>query len=61
MSTVNQLICSSGGNAGLSAAFIGKRLNIPVKVVVPTTTKLLMVEKIRKQNAEVTISGLCSD
>lgn len=51
------LISSSGGNAGLAVAYSGRKLQIPVKVVVPTTTSSLMVEKIRLEKAEVIVKG----
>ena len=51
------LISSSGGNAGLAAATMGNKLGINVRVVVPTTTKPLMLDKMRAQNANVTIHG----
>ena len=51
------LICSSGGNAGHAAAAMGRRLDMKVQVIVPTTTKPLMLEKIRSQGAEVQVHG----
>lgn len=50
-------ISSSGGNAGLAVAYSGRKLQIPVKVIVPTTTSLLMLEKIRLEKAEVIVKG----
>eukprot|EP01035_Chromulina_nebulosa_P021621 gene21621-27984_t len=55
--SVNLLITSSGGNAGHSVALIGKKLGIPVHVYVPITTKQLMIDKIKRQDAEVFIGG----
>ena len=54
-------ICSSGGNAGLAAAYSGKNLQIPVTIVVPTTTVPLMIEKIRLEGAKVIVKGSCWD
>ena len=51
------LICSSGGNAGHAAAAMGRRLGMAVRVIVPTTTKKIMLDKIRAQGAEVTVHG----
>src|SRR6056297_795954 len=48
-----RLVSSSGGNAGLSAALCGRILGMPVQVIVPSTTKPLMLEKIRAQGAKV--------
>lgn len=52
-----RFISSSGGNAGLAVAYSGRKLQIPVTVVVPTTTSSLMIEKIRLEKAEVIVKG----
>jgi L-serine/L-threonine ammonia-lyase len=51
------LISSSGGNAGIAAAYAGRQLNIPVTVVVPETTTKRAIELIRQENAEVLVHG----
>lgn len=51
------LICSSGGNAGHAVAAMGRRLGMTVKVIVPTTTKQIMLDKISAQGAEVQVHG----
>lgn len=56
-SGVERLICSSGGNAGHAVAAMGRVLNMRVCVVVPTTTKRIMLDKIRAQGAVVTVHG----
>jgi L-serine/L-threonine ammonia-lyase len=50
-------VSSSGGNAGLAVAYCGRKLDIPVKVIVPETTSSAMIEKIRAEGASVTIRG----
>ena len=53
-----KVISSSGGNAGLAVTTVAR--NIPemdVSVVVPETTKPLVVEKLQSLGAEVTIHG----
>lgn len=52
-----KFISSSGGNAGISVAYMGKQLNIPVTVVVPKTTSQKAIDLMRKENAEVNIHG----
>jgi L-serine/L-threonine ammonia-lyase len=52
-----QLISSSGGNAGLAVATVGRKLSMSVKVVVPKTTKPFVVDKLKSLNAEVTVHG----
>ncbi|KAL4913462.1 tryptophan synthase beta subunit-like PLP-dependent enzyme [Aspergillus aurantiobrunneus] len=43
---------SSGGNAGLAAVCAAKSLGFPCTVVVPVSTKSLMVEKLKKAGAQ---------
>lgn len=50
-------VSSSGGNAGLAVAFSGRKLHIPVKVIVPKTTSSLMIEKIRLEKGDVVVKG----
>jgi L-serine/L-threonine ammonia-lyase len=52
-----RFISSSGGNAGLAAAYAGRRLAIPVTVVVPETTTERAIELIRRECAEVIVHG----
>lgn len=52
-----RFISSSGGNAGIAAAYAGRRLSIPVTVVVPETTTARAMELIRRENAEVIVHG----
>ncbi|ERT58143.1 pyridoxal-phosphate dependent enzyme [Megasphaera vaginalis (ex Srinivasan et al. 2021)] len=51
------LISSSGGNAGLSAAYVGHKLGIPVTVVVPQSTDQETVALLRAQGAEAIVYG----
>lgn len=50
-------VSSSGGNAGLAAAYAGRLLNVLVKIVVPETSSKLMVKKIEEEAAQVIIHG----
>lgn len=54
---ISHLVSSSGGNAGLAVATVGRALHLHVHVVVPTTTKALVVDKLRALQATVTIVG----
>jgi L-serine/L-threonine ammonia-lyase len=51
------LLSSSGGNAGLAVAYSGRRLGIPVTVVVPMSTKKRAIDLIKLEGAEVIITG----
>jgi threonine synthase len=53
-----RLISSSGGNAGLAVTTVAQRIpDMEVFVVVPETTKPLVIEKLRSLGAEVTVHG----
>ena len=51
------LPCVPGGNAGLAATYAAKQLGLPIKVVVPGSTPSVMVERMRKEGAEVEVTG----
>jgi L-serine/L-threonine ammonia-lyase len=52
-----RLLSSSGGNAGMAVAYAGRRLGLPVLVVVPESTREWPKELIRRQGAEVIVHG----
>ena len=54
---ITSIVCSSGGNAGLAAATVARDLQLPCTVVVPTTTKLIVIEKLKDLNATVIVTG----
>lgn len=52
-----RFVSSSGGNAGLAVAYAGRKLAIPVTVVVPETTSERAKELLRLEDAEVIVHG----
>ncbi|HEY0060618.1 MAG TPA: pyridoxal-phosphate dependent enzyme [Telluria sp.] len=52
-----RFISSSGGNAGIAAAYAGRRLGVPVLVVVPETTSERARALIRREQAEIVVHG----
>lgn len=52
-----RFIASSGGNAGLAVAYAGRRLGVPVTVVVPETSRERARALIREEGAEVVVAG----
>lgn len=52
-----RFISSSGGNAGIAVAYAGRRLSVPVVVVVPETTTARAIALIREQGADVIVHG----
>jgi len=51
------LIASSGGNAGYAAAYAGRKLDVPVTVVVPDTTSGTAQQRIASEGAEIIVHG----
>jgi L-serine/L-threonine ammonia-lyase len=54
---VGEVISSSGGNAGLAVATVGAQLGMSVSVIVPETTKPLVIAKLESLQANVTVHG----
>ncbi|MGK0149686.1 pyridoxal-phosphate dependent enzyme [Pseudomonas putida] len=50
-------VSSSGGNAGLAVAYAGRKLGVPVTVVVPETTTERAKELLGLEGAEVIVHG----
>lgn len=55
------LVSSSGGNAGIAAAYSALILKVPCTVVVPEPTQPFMIEKIKKLATNVVIHGQAWD
>jgi L-serine/L-threonine ammonia-lyase len=53
-----KLISSSGGNAGLAVTTVGAQLGMSISVIVPETTKSVVIDKLRSLGAEVTVHGV---
>lgn len=56
-----QFVSSSGGNAGLAAAYCAKELCIPIRVVVPEPTPEFVVKKLVEEGATVEVVGKAWD
>lgn len=54
---ISKLISSSGGNAGLAVATMGRKLKMQVQVIVPETTKQIVIDKLQSLGAQVTVHG----
>lgn len=50
-------VSSSGGNAGLAVAYAGRKLGVPVTVVVPETTSTRAIELLKLEDAQVVVKG----
>lgn len=53
-----RFVSSSGGNAGLAVAYAGRRLGLPVTVVVPESSSDRARELLRLEEAEVIVHGV---
>ena len=54
-------VSSSGGNAGLAVAYAGRKLGVPVTVVVPQTASERAKELISMEDARVIVHGAAWD
>jgi len=52
-----RFVSSSGGNAGIAAAHAGRRLGLPVTVVVPETASSRARELLAREGAEIIVHG----
>lgn len=52
-----KFISASGGNAGLAVAYSGRKLGIPVTVIIPKSTPTFMKAKIERERAQVIVYG----
>ncbi|XP_078083134.1 serine dehydratase-like [Mustelus asterias] len=50
-------VCSSGGNAGLAAAFAAQKLQIPATILVPSSTPEFTIQKLKEHGAFVEVVG----
>ncbi|NWX61722.1 SDSL protein, partial [Promerops cafer] len=50
-------VCSSGGNAGLAAAYAARKLGLPITVVVPSSSGPTAVRKLEELGATVEVYG----
>jgi len=52
-----RFVSSSGGNAGLAAAYAGRMLGVPVTVVIPRSTSAHMKTLLEQEGATVIVHG----
>ncbi|XP_031698823.1 serine dehydratase-like [Anarrhichthys ocellatus] len=51
------VVCSSGGNTGMAAAYIARKMGVPATIVVPSSSPQLVVQTLQDQGATVKITG----
>lgn len=48
---------STGGNAGMAAAYVARKMGLSATVVVPSSTPPLVVRRLQEQGAAVKVAG----
>lgn len=51
------VVCSSGGNAGMAAAYVARKMGVPAIIVVPSSSPQLVVQRLQDLGATVKIIG----
>jgi threonine dehydratase len=51
------VVAASSGNNGIAVVIAAKKLNLPVKIVVPESTPKVKIEKIMKYDVELMLYG----
>ncbi|XP_038053783.1 L-serine dehydratase/L-threonine deaminase-like [Patiria miniata] len=51
------IICSSGGNAGVAAAYAARQLGMPATIVIPESTPTFVADGLRDEGANVIVHG----
>nr|XP_023680342.1 L-serine dehydratase/L-threonine deaminase [Paramormyrops kingsleyae] len=52
-----RIVCCSGGNAGMAAAYAARHLGMPATIVVPTVTPDFILQKLKDEGATVKAYG----
>ena len=52
-----QLVASSGGNAGIAVAYSGMVLGMPTTIFIPSTSHQMFVDELRMYGANVIVAG----
>lgn len=52
-----RIVASSGGNAGLAAAYVAKKLDIPITIYTPESTPAKMRDRLTLEAANVVVHG----
>ncbi|KAG7226307.1 hypothetical protein INR49_003059 [Caranx melampygus] len=51
------IVCSSGGNAGMAAAYAARKMGVPATIIVPSSSPQMVIQKLQDQGAAVKIIG----
>lgn len=51
------LLLLLGGNAGMAAAYVARKMGVPATIVIPSSSPRLIVQRLQHQGATVKIKG----
>ncbi|XP_039992327.1 serine dehydratase-like isoform X2 [Xiphias gladius] len=51
------VVCSSGGNAGMAAAYVARKMGLPATIVVPSSSPRMVIQRLQDEGAAVKIIG----
>eukprot|EP00064_Thunnus_orientalis_P006354 superscaffoldBa00000658_g6371 len=51
------VVCASGGNAGMAAAYAARKMGVPATIVLPSSSPQVVVQRLQDQGATVNITG----
>ncbi|XP_061599396.1 serine dehydratase-like [Cololabis saira] len=51
------VVCASGGNAGMAAAYVARKMGVAATIVVPSSSPQLVVQRLQDEGAAVKIVG----
>ncbi|XP_058470876.1 serine dehydratase-like isoform X1 [Solea solea] len=51
------VVCSSGGNAGMAAAYAARHMGVPATIVVPSSSPQVVIQRLQDQGAAVKVIG----
>lgn len=57
MKTLVNVDSFPGGNAGLAAAYVARKMDVPATIVVPSSSPQLVVQRMQDQGATVKCVG----
>lgn len=57
MAVITRIMAFLGGNAGMAAAYVARKMGLPATIVVPSSTPQLVVQRLKDQGATVKIVG----
>lgn len=51
------VVCSSGGNAGMAAAYVARKMGLPATIIVPSSSPQLVIQRLQDLGATVKTVG----